>query len=305
MKLIFAGTPTNAAQALRQLAASREVSLVITREDAAVGRSKTLQESAVAKAARELGLRVLKANRITSEHLSMISEAGAELAVVVAYGALIPKTALDILPWWNLHFSLLPKWRGATPLQHSIMHQGEGAGVTVFELDSGLDTGGIIAQQEVTLLENETTALALPRFTNIGMNLLLEALINHPSPVAQNGDPTFAPKIMRSDAQLDFTSTSNQIAAKIQALNPEPMAWCELSGQPLRIVEAVSLGNTNWGELGNKTRHPGEVWLEHKQVRVACANGTVLELRIVQPAGKKQMSAADWYRGLNGEVILE
>jgi len=305
MKLIFAGTPANSAQALRQLAAEHEVSLVITREDAPVGRSRSLQESEVAKAARELGLSVLKANRIAPEHLSLISSAGAALAVVVAYGALIPKAALEILPWWNLHFSLLPKWRGATPLQHSIMHEGDGAGVTVFKLDSGLDTGQIIAQEEVELLDNEDTLSALPRFTVIGMNLLLKALADNPTPTPQVGLPSPAPKIMREAARLDFQTTANQVAAKIQALNPEPMAWCELNGQPLRIIEATSLGSANWIQLGDRQPKLGEVWLDQKQVRVSCSNGTVLVLKTVQPAGKKQMSASDWYRGLNGKVILD
>jgi len=133
MKIVFAGTPENAALALELVSKTHEVVLVITRPDAEVGRKRILTPSPVATKAMELGLPVLKANRVNEEELARIKDAKAKLALVVAFGSLIPQSALNALPWWNIHFSLLPKWRGASPLQQSIRSGGVGAGVTLFE----------------------------------------------------------------------------------------------------------------------------------------------------------------------------
>ncbi len=305
MKLIFAGTPDIAATAMRELAREHEIVLAITREDAPVGRKRVLTPSPVAMVAAELGIEVLKRNRITESDLTALKQSGAELAIVIAYGALIPKVALDLMPWWNLHFSLLPKWRGAAPLQFSIMNLGDGAGISLFELEEGLDTGPLIASRPMSIDPTKTYGEHLESFTASGINLILDALESKPSPCAQVGEPTLAPKIDRAFAKLDFTKTAQLVSAKVMALNPEPVAFCYLQGEPFRVLRAISLGSTNWAQLDQLTPKPGRVLQNGGRVFAECGDGTRIELIEVQPAGKKAMAAGDWYRGLNKEVVLD
>ena len=297
MKLIFAGTPQNSALSLELIAEHHEIVLVITRPDAEVGRKRVLTPSPVALKAQELGIEVIKTTKFTAEINQQISNSEAEIGVVVAFGAIIPASTLQLLPWWNLHFSLLPKWRGATPLQHSILHNGDGAGVSVFEIEKGLDTGRILASKPIELLANETTSDALPRFTTIGTELLLSALNELPAGVEQTGEISLAPKFDREAARLNWAKTSAELASQIRAMNPEPMAWCILEDQPFRILRATVANPEQDGhELGlvsGKAR-----------VQVSCGGNTSLELIEIQPAGKKPMAAIDWYRGLNKEVKL-
>ena len=300
MKIIFAGTPENAALALELVSKTHEVVLVITRPDAEIGRKRMLTPSPVATKAHDLGLAVLKTNRISDEELSVIKAAGAGLALVVAFGSLIPQAALNALPWWNIHFSLLPKWRGASPLQQSILSGGIGAGVTLFELDAGMDTGPIIASQEIALGENETTAAALERFTIAGVDLFQQQAGLGNAPVPQTGDATFAPKLNRSKARLNLSDNALSVHRAVMAFNPEPMAWCELDGNPIRILETRSLGSSNWAE--NPSR--GRVSKSSERILLECQDGSRLELVTVQPAGKQAMTAADWFRGLGDGVHL-
>lgn len=303
MRLIFAGTPRIAADSLKQLASEHEIALVITRPDSAVGRKQVMTESPVASQAALLGLPVLKANSIGGAELDQIQLANPDLAVVVAYGSLIPKSALEVMPWWNLHFSLLPKWRGATPLQHSMMKR-DGVGISLFELEVGLDTGPIIAQRAMTIGPEETAGEALTRFTSIGTAMILDSLNNTPASQPQTSGVSLAPKISRSEARLEVNQPASELAAKINALNPEPMAWAEISGEPIRLLRAVSnLENVSPKE--NQTFAPGEIWLEQREVRLGCGQGTSLQLLEVQPAGKKSMSAIDWFRGLTEKVKLD
>ncbi|MEY4990327.1 MAG: hypothetical protein RIS08_553 [Actinomycetota bacterium] len=305
MKLIFAGTPDIAAVAMRELAREHEIVLAITREDAPVGRKRVLTPSPVAIAAAELGIEVLKRNRITEFDLPELKRSNAELAIVIAYGALIPKFALQLLPWWNLHFSLLPKWRGAAPLQFSILNLGDGAGISLFELEEGLDTGPIVASRPMVIDASKTYGEHLESFTAAGVKLIGEALKSAPVASAQVGEPTFAPKIDRAFAKLNFNQTAQVVSAKVMALNPEPVAYGMLDGQPFRILRAVSLGNTNWVELDQLAPLPGRVTQSGGRVLAECGDGTRIELLEVQPAGKKAMAAGDWYRGLNKEVVLD
>jgi methionyl-tRNA formyltransferase len=305
MRLIFAGTPANAALALELLAAKHEVVMVITREDAPVGRKRELMPSAVALKAHELNIPTLKRNRLTEGDIEAIQGCGAERAIVVAYGALIPQTLLEVIPWWNLHFSLLPSWRGATPLQHSMLSGGQGAGMTLFELEAGLDTGPILAAQAREIDYSRTCGEQLEDFTRAGSELILETLKTLPSPSAQQGEVTLAPKIGRDQARLDVNSAADVLAWKVMALNPEPGAWAELDGNPVRILRATSLGSTDWDAVDNEKFAPGRISLQSGKVLLHCAEGTRLELKEVQPAGKKVMPATDWYRGLNKEIRLD
>lgn len=305
MKLIFAGTPANAAMALKALSAKHEIVLVVTREDAPVGRKRELTPSAVAAMAVELGLPILKRNRLVEGDVQTLKEVGADRAIVVAYGALIPQSVLDVLPWWNLHFSLLPAWRGATPLQHSMMTGGVGSGITLFELEAGLDTGPIVASSPMEIDFNKTCGELLEIFTLAGTAMTIDALERSPTSTPQQGEVTLAPKITRETARLDLTASADSLAWKVMALNPEPMAWAEIAGTPIRILRAVSLGSTDWDALDKVSSTIGSLSLQSGKVLVQCGGGTRLELKEVQPAGKKAMSAADWYRGLNKETKLD
>ena len=301
MRIIFAGTPENAALGLDLVSKHHEVALVITREDAEVGRKRLLTPSPVAQKASELGLPLLKANRVGGAELELVKAANAEIALVIAFGSLIPQSALDALPWWNIHFSLLPMWRGASPLQQSILSGGVGAGVSLFELDAGMDTGPILAQMPIQPLETETTGEALQRFTVAGIDLFLDAAAKFPAAKPQVGDATYAPKLDRQSARLDLGLNALEVHRAVMAFNPEPMAWCELNGSPVRILESRSMGKSSWVQDAQK---PGRVTKSAERILLECGEGTQLELVRVQPAGKQVMPAADWYRGLGGEVIL-
>ena len=305
MKLIFAGTPSNAALALEALASTHEVVMVITREDAPVGRKRELTPSAVAAKAAELGISTLKRNKLSPGDIDAIRASGAERAIVVAYGALIPQALLDVIPWWNLHFSLLPSWRGATPLQHSMLNGGQGAGISLFELEAGLDTGPILATQAREIDYSKTCGELLEEFTHSGSAMILETLKTLPTPTIQQGEASLAPKIGRDQARLDMSSPADQLAWKIMGLNPEPGAWAEIEGAPIRILRAASLGSTDWDAVDGERFAPGRVSLQGGKVLLHCAGGTRLELTQVQPAGKKVMPAIDWHRGLNKEIRLD
>ena len=302
MRLIFAGTPAIAAQALEKLNESHDVALVLTREDSLIGRKQILTPSPVAQMADKLGIAVVKTSSVT-QALEQISQAAAELAVVVAYGSLIPKAALELMPWWNIHYSLLPHWRGATPLQHSMIFN-EGIGISIFELEQGLDTGPILASQPMEFLPGETSSEALVRFTETASELLIHTLSSKPTAKAQVGEASLAPKISRAEARIDFSLNAEELARRINALNPEPTAWAQLDGNPVKLLRALSLGAVDWHSLDGKGE-PGSLWVEENRALLGCGNGTRLELLELQPAGKTAMRAIDFMRGQNKAVKLD
>ena len=309
MKIVFAGTPANAAQTLRALAGSAfEVVAVLTRTDAPVGRKKILTPSPVAEAAAELGIPIIKANRVDADVRGEIKATGADLGVIVAYGALLDQAALDSLPmgWINLHYSMLPKWRGAAPVQRAIMAGDRETGVTLFQLDKGMDTGPIHLQIPTVIEPTETTADLLPRLTELGITGLAELLprvaagMANPQPQAPEllkSLPT-ADKLTREDARIDWQRNAVEIEYQIRGLNPEPMAWTTLEDETFRILEARALGVTDWQSLSGDALEIGALKIESARTFVVCGNGTLLELKLVQPAGKKPMSSVDWARGL-------
>ena len=303
MRLIFAGTPEVAAIALQELATKHEIALVITRHDAPVGRKRVLTPSPVAEVADRLGIETMKTNQLSEEEIARIKGENADLGVVVAFGALLPREALDALEWWNLHFSLLPKWRGATPLQHSIIH-GEGQGLTVFRLDEGMDTGDVVGALPMDFGPEQTSAELMPLLANDGAKLILELLKKRPAATAQLGEATFAPKFSRADAKLNFEESAEVNARLIMALNPEPVAWTEAGDESIRILRAKAVGSIDWSSLEEKESAIGSVELSGGKVLVTCGGGTRLQLEMVQPAGKKAMSALDWFRGLQTGIVL-
>ena len=303
MKIAFAGTPKVASRVLENLAVEHEVLAVITRPDAPLGRKKVMTPSATSEVAIALGVPVIKTSRVDRKLATQLKQSGVELVVVVAYGSLIPKEALDVLPWWNLHFSLLPQWRGAAPVQHSII-EGIGQGVTVFKLDEGMDTGPILASAPHALGEDCTTAEAMEELGEVGGQLLMATLAEMPEGEPQVGAASFAPKITRADARLNLNDSAVQLSRKVRAFNPEPMAWLEHGGNPLRIIKARSLGNIDWSHHSDQQWQPGDLEISEGRVQLVCGAGSRLELIEVQPAGKRAMKAVDWARGLAGDTHL-
>ena len=302
MRLIFAGTPEVASRALELIADKHEVTLVLTRPDAPIGRKRITTPSPVASKAEQLGLNVHKTNKIDEEALNAIRQSNADKAVIVAYGAMIPQAALSALPWWNLHFSVLPEWRGATPLQHSMMHD-TGIGISVFEIDSGLDTGPLISQLPLSFLENETAGEALIRFTEEGSNLLIRSLEENPQPMIQEGSSSLAPKITRLDAKINFEENAADLIRFIRAANPEPMAWAIQNGEPVRILFASA---TTSSLDSGKLRGVGEIYKsDDNEIVVQCGDKSSLRLELVQPAGKRETVATDWWNGLKGTAKFD
>lgn len=302
MRILFAGTPDVAAIVLKELAQEHEIAMVITREDSAVGRKRIMTESDVAIAAKDLAIPILKANKIGSDELQSIQSAYVDLAVVVAYGSLIPNSALALFPWWNLHFSVLPTWRGATPLQHSLIHK-SGQGISLFQLETTLDTGPIIESSEVDLPEDKPAGEIMLDLALAGSKMILRNLAEPKDPRPQVGSPTFAPKISRDEARLDFKETALVLQRKVYAFNPEPVAWCKAGERDLRVLRAAAIGSVDWNSLAEKRLSPGEIEISNGKVLVSCGSGSLLELLEVQPAGGKLMLAGDWYRGYAGKNL--
>ena len=293
--IIFAGTPINAAETLRALvAAGQPIALVLTRADAPIGRKRVMTPSPVAQVAEELGLPVLKANRITSTEENVISESGARLALVVAFGALLKSSTINLLElgWFNLHYSVLPRWRGASPVQSAILAGDTTTGVTLFKIDEGLDTGDVVGVVETVIEPGETTGRLLSRLSNLGVSLALQELPGLLAGFAKHrpqiGEPTFAPKYGRPDAQVTAVNDPNVALAKVLAFNPEPIAWFEFQGSQIRVLEAAS---------SSASVPVGELVLSDKKVLLGLADAGSIELVTVQPAGKNVMPAIDWFRG--------
>lgn len=306
LKLVFAGTPVNAATTLRELVANGfDVAVVLTRPDAPIGRKQILTESAVAVEAARLGIPVIKSNKVDDAVIASILSYQVELGVVVAFGSLLDINALSAIKhgWVNVHYSLLPKYRGAAPVQAALLNQEKETGVTVFQLDEGMDTGDIWTQVPVAIEHNENAGQLLQRLTLIGVSALAEVL---PQIFAGLGNRTtqdnsiasIARKLTRADARVDWQSDAAAIDSLVRAMNPEPMAWSEVAGESIRILSAhVSAGSHNL--------HPGLILLEAGKVFVGCGNQTELQLVEVQPAGKKEMPAASWLNGLRNKETVK
>ena len=303
--IVFAGTPSNAAQTLGDLVEGGiVVRLVITRMDAPIGRKGVLTPSPVALKAQELGIEVHKTNSIDEAAVSKIEASGCEVGIIVAYGSILRARALDALKkgWYNLHYSLLPQLRGAAPVQHAILTGLRETGITVFKLDAGIDTGKYLTQVQTRIEPGETAGRLLQRLTSLGTTALLQEL---PSIFAgttnekvQTGTPTSAPKILRNDARLDFTRSAIELEAVVLGCNPEPGAWTTLHAQPFKIHDAYAV------ETAEKLE-PGVLFMHSNKVAVRCGGATALVLNAVQPGGKSVMSAADWRRGNANNVRFE
>jgi methionyl-tRNA formyltransferase len=304
MRLIFAGTPQLAADVLLELSQVHQVVLVITRKDSMIGRKRELSPSPVARAAISLGLPMIKANRIGESEEQAIAKVDADLGIVVAYGTMISDVALHAKDWWNVHFSLLPSWRGATPAQHAILH-GYGGGVSIFRLESKLDSGPVVGSIPLPNRPEETAGEYLSRLTAASVPLLLDCLERRPVPADQQGAVSFAPKVQMADARLEFSMTAPALERKVLAMNPEPGAWCTAGGARLKVLRATAIDVADWPSMQEHPLAVGRLHVHNGQVLVGCGGGTLLELKSVQPAGKREMSASDWQHGSRNVSVLE
>lgn len=292
MRIVFAGTPALAVPTLEALvAAGHDIVLVITREDAPRGRKRELTPSEVAVAAEGLGLEVRKTNRIGPDDVAAVRVSEAELGVVVAYGAIFREDMLAAPKrgWINLHFSLLPRWRGAAPVPHSILND-EPLGVSVFQLEQGVDDGPLWAQCELSVEPRATAGAVLEDFAVRGAPVVLstlEAILDGASPSPQQGEPSHARKLTLSDAELHPVDGLTATVARFRAVTPEPGAWVTDGDSRLKILEATP---------SDDRLAPGEFASTAGIVHLGTGDGS-LRLERVQPAGKAAMSAADWWRG--------
>lgn len=324
LPILFAGTPDVAVAPLRALVEDKEhfdVRAVLTRPDAPTGRGRKLVPSAVKKAAIELGIPVLEVNPSNEQEcVSALKATGARIAAVVAYGKILRQSVLDALPlgWYNLHFSLLPQWRGAAPVQRAIWAGDDITGATVFKITRGMDEGPILAQMTTKIGLHETAGDLLTRLSNDGANLLCSALVGLESgqivPVEQDSTPCqIAQKITVEDAHIRFDIPSFAIDRQIRACTPNPGAWCNLhvDSSDLQTISlhvlACALAKDEDIELHSLNElKPGQILAKKHNVWVECASGAI-ELLEVKAQGKKAMNAADWARGahLSSESYLD
>lgn len=302
MRIVFAGTPAVSIPALSALlGSSHEVVGVLTRPPARQGRSKRLIDSPVAAWAKEQGLDVLETSKPgEASALAWLQASGAQLGVIVAYGSLLKRPVLDVFAhgWINLHFSALPKLRGAAPVQTAILEQHGDIGTTVFQLDEGMDSGPILSIEDHYLDPTWTSGEALDHLA-LGSSAQLVSAVDaiadgsahfRPQDVGPDDiNVTVAPKLERKDGFIDFASEPGPTAARTRAVTPTPGAWTSLGGQVMKLgpVTVVDI---------DRSLDPGEIYAEKNRVLVGCSGG-VVQLGQVAPAGKSWMDAAAWARG--------
>lgn len=296
MRLVFAGTPAVAVPSLRVLASGpHEIAAVVTRSDAPLGRKRVLTPSPVAQAAEELGIPLIKADRLDAEVTSRIADLEPQLGVIVAYGGLVrePLLSTPAHGWINLHFSLLPRWRGAAPVQRALIAGDAVTGASVFQLVAALDAGDVFAEERYVVPSGATSADVLDALADVGSPLLARVVdgIADGTAVAtpQHGEPTLAPKLTLEDGALDLTQDAESLLHRIAGVTPEPGAHTTLEGTRFKVLRAAP--------ADAPPLPPGRVTASGKDVIVGTGT-TPLRLETVQPAGKGAMAAGDWFRGL-------
>lgn len=302
MRLVFAGTPAVAVPTLHALAARHEIAAVVTRPDAPQGRKRVLTPSPVAAAAEELGLPVIRAARLDDEATAQIAALGAELGVIVAYGGIVREPLLSAPRhgWINLHFSLLPAWRGAAPVQRALIAGDAELGVSVFQLVPALDAGDVFAMQTVDVPTDATADAALAILAEAGAGVTDDVVTaiadGTATATVQEGTITLAPKLTFEDGALDWTQPVASVFARYRGTTPEPGAHTTIDGARLKILAAAPAADA-------PPLEPGEVTATKTAVLIGCRDGA-LEVTRVQPAGKGAMNAADWWRGLRTDASV-
>jgi methionyl-tRNA formyltransferase len=312
MRLVFAGTPAAAVPSLDALLKSRhEVAAVVTRPDAKAGRGQKVGQSPVAQRAAEAGIEVLKPVKPSEPaFLARLREIGPDCCPVAAYGALLTQAALDIPPrgWVNLHFSVLPAWRGAAPVQHAILHGDDVTGATTFRIVRELDAGPVFGVLTEPIRPSDTAGDLLDRLGTSGAELLVATLDGIESGELEAREQpadgvSLAPKITPADAEVDWRKPAIGIDRQIRACTPEPGAWTQLDGLRVKlwpVMVQAGLGGTPAGRTGPESAPLAAGQLLVLRNRVLAGTGSSpVELGDVQADGKRRMTASDWARGLH------
>jgi methionyl-tRNA formyltransferase len=300
MKLVFCGTPQFAVPSLERLAAAKsEIQLVVTQPDRAQGRGMELAAPPVKQAAQRLGLPLLQPEKIKAnrEFEDRLREVEPEAIIVVGYGRLIPPWMLALPPRGNInvHGSLLPKYRGAAPIQWAIAQGEQVTGVTTMLLNEGLDTGDIFLQRELPILPQDTAVTLAPRLAELGAGLLVETLRGleqgsvHSVP-QDHSQATLAPILKKEDGLVDFSRSAKEIHNRLRGFQPWPGAYTLFRGKNLKIVAAQPLS-------GMPALSPGELRWRDEKLLVGCSGDSALELLQVQPEGRKTISAREFVSG--------
>ena len=297
MRIGVAATPEVAIPTLDWLVASEhDLIMVITQPDKPAGRGRTMQQSVVADWAQGRNIRVVKPSS-SNDLVGVIDDL--DCVVTIGYGVLLPQHILDLPKhgFINLHFSLLPAYRGAAPAQKALQNGEKITGVSVFKLEKGMDTGPIYSKKSVAIEPHWRSFELLQALAQEGPSTVSDALAMisaQVAPSAQEGAASLAPKISKQDARLNFLHDASTLVNAIRAFTYEPGAWCNWKEESFKITAAVA--------LNDQQLMPGVIAVDGQRVIVGCANNTAIEILTVIPAGKKEMTAADWARGarLNG-----
>ena len=290
MRLVFFGTPADAVPALQALhEAGHEVALVVTQPDKRRGRGTEPSPSPVRDAAEALGLTVRTPEK-SSEVIDDVVASGATVGVVVAFGQLLPPALLEAVPhgFVNVHFSLLPRWRGAAPVERAVLAGDRDTGVCIMALEAGLDTGPVFARERTPIGSSETAGELRTRLVMLGTDLLVATLPKVPelTPEPQVGEPTYADKLTVEEFALDWEQSAEELARQVRAGNPRPGAWTTDHGTRLKVWRVRALSACIDAEPGTVFGH----------TRVATGEGA-LELVEVQPEGRRAMDANAWLAG--------
>ncbi len=294
--VVFMGSPEFALPTLRSLAGQYPLSGVVTQPDRPAGRGKWLTPPPVKTLAQELGLPVIQPERLKApEAMQQLRQWAPDLIVVAAFGQILRPDVLNLPKYGcvNVHASMLPRWRGAAPIQAAILAGDAWTGTTIMRMDAGIDTGPILGQRAVPILPDDTAGFLSQRLAALGAELLSEVLPRflsgelQPQPQSESG-ATYAPMLKKEDGLLDFSRPALELARRVRALNPWPGAYTLWQGQPLKVLRAHAVG-----EAG---RQPGEHLVYERMPGIGTGEG-VLVLDEVHPAGKKPMPGGDFLRG--------
>ncbi|MDR2538700.1 MAG: methionyl-tRNA formyltransferase [Bifidobacteriaceae bacterium] len=302
MRILFAGSSQISVQSLEILHTHLPIVGVLTQPDQRQGRGHKMQANPVKIKAQELGIAQIWED-LSDQTIAEIAQA-ADVAAVVSYGRLLKPAVLEALPqgWINLHFSLLPKYRGATPVQTAILNGETETGVTVFQIDAGMDTGPIYAQQKMPIPDHINSGELFTLLSTIGSQLLADVLFQIATGQAvareQLGDPTYTQKITNADAEINWNQPATNIFNQIRAFTPEPGAFTFLPDGTRLVVTSATIANTTTTAPSTSSLSAGSFHFTKHQVFVTTSDGTI-ELLQVKPQSKRVMPASDWARGLN------
>ncbi len=294
MKLIFAGTPEFAAQALSAvIAAGHEVCLVLTQPDRPAGRGMALQPSAVKKVALAHGIEVFQPLTLKdNEAQAKIAEVGAELMVVAAYGLILPQVVLDMprLGCLNIHASLLPRWRGAAPIQRALLAGDAQTGVCIMQMEAGLDTGPVLLREAFDITSDDTSASLHDKLADSGARLIVDALLRLPLPAQAQSEEglTYADKIEKTEALIDWSKSAAELDRHLRAFNPFPGAQTVFAGQTVKLWVARPVDGA--GEKGCILA------VDRKNIVIACGQGA-LAVSELQRAGGKRLPVQQYLAG--------